>query len=64
MFNIFKRKQKEEHHNTYVGRFITDDEIAEMIKPTKESIIEKEMKDINMMLDEVKQKMGIDDGRE
>lgn len=48
---FLKHKKKEKEPKTYEGRFVSDDEIKEMVKPKKESFIQKEMKDINDMME-------------
>lgn len=57
MFNIFKHKEENEP-KTYEGRFITDEEISEMVKPDGDSYIKKEMKEIGKMFDELKDLMN------
>lgn len=54
-FNIFKHKKKVEEPKTFEGRFISDEEIKEMVKPKKETFIKQEMKEINEMMKEVRQ---------
>ena len=54
-FNFFKHKKKVEEPKTFEGRFISDDEINEMVKPKKESFIKQEMTEINEMMSKVRQ---------
>lgn len=56
-FNFLKKK-KEEVYNEYIGRFITEEEIQEMIKPNKKSYIKKEFDDINNMFSELKKSVN------
>lgn len=50
--NLFKKKKEEP--KVFEGRFITDDEIKMMIKSDKPSFISKEMKEINDMVEKMK----------
>ena len=54
LLNFFKHK-KEETPRTFEGRFISDEELKEMTKPKSESFIKKEMKEIEDMMEKVKQ---------
>jgi len=54
-FNFFKHKKVVEEPKTFEGRFISDDEIKEMVKPKKESFIKQEMTEINEMMSKVRQ---------
>ena len=56
-FNFLKKK-KEEVHNEYIGRFITEEEIQEMIKPNKKSYNKKEFDEINNMFSELKKSVN------
>lgn len=57
MFNIFKRKKKKESPKTWEGRFITDEEIEEMVKPKSGTFIGKELKEIDEMMKSVRQQV-------
>ena len=50
--NFFKRKKEEPR--TFEGRFITDEEIKEMIKPKGESFVKKEIQELNDMVEELR----------
>lgn len=50
--SLFKKKKEEP--KVFEGRFITDDEIKMMIKSDKPSFISKEMKEINDMVEKMK----------
>lgn len=54
-FNFFKHKKKEDSSKTFDGRFISDEEIEEFIKPKQESFIKKEFKEIDDMMKNIKQ---------
>ncbi len=54
-FNFFKHKKVVEEPKTFEGRFISDEEIAEMVKPKKGTFIKQEMIEINEMMNKVKQ---------
>lgn len=54
-FNFFKHKKKVEEPKIFDGRFISDEEIKEMVKPKKESFIKQEMTEINDMMSKVRQ---------
>lgn len=54
-FNFLKHKKVVEEPKTFEGRFISDDEIKEMVKPKKESFIKQEMTEINEMMSKVRQ---------
>lgn len=63
-FKLFKHKKKEEETSrTFDGKFISDDEINEMIKPKKGTFIKKEFEEINEMLKNIKEQID-GDGRE
>lgn len=53
IFNIFKHKDKK-ISKTYDGRFITDEEISEMIKPKRSSVFQNDVDDVNNMFNELK----------
>lgn len=54
-FNIFRHKKKKEvPSKTVEGRFISDEEFEEMIRPKQESFIKKELREINEMMQELK----------
>lgn len=62
--NIFKHKKKSEvPPKTFEGKFISDDEINEMIKPKKGTFIKKEFEDIDEMLKTIKEQID-GNGRE
>lgn len=54
-FNIFKHKKKVEEPKTFEGKFISEEELNEMVRPKKDNFIKKEMTEINEMMDKVKQ---------
>ena len=54
-FNIFRHKKVEDTSRTFEGRFITDEEIEEMIQPKTGTFIGKEFRDINDMMKEIRQ---------
>ena len=53
-FNIFKHKKKVEEPRVFEGRFISDEELEEMVKPKKGTFIKQEMTEINEMMNQVK----------
>ena len=55
LFNIFKHKKKVEEPKTFEGKFISDEEFDEMVRPKKDNFINKEMSEINEMMKGVKQ---------
>ena len=52
-FNFFKHKE-EEKVNVFDGRFISDEEIEEMIKPKTGTFINKEFKEIDDMMQKIR----------
>jgi len=52
-FNWFKHKKKGIEPKTFEGRFISDEEIQEMIKPKKGTFIKQELNEINEMVKEI-----------
>lgn len=54
-FNFFKRKKKVEEPRVFEGKVITDEEFKEMIRPKSESFVSKEFKEINDLVEEIKQ---------
>ena len=64
-FNFFKHKEKKKEvpPKTFEGRFISEEEIDEMIRPKQESFIKKELREINEMMQELKNQIE-KDGRE
>lgn len=54
-FNFFKKKKVVEEPKTFDGRFISDEEFNEMVRPKKDSFIKQEMDEINEMMNKVKQ---------
>lgn len=63
-FNIFKHKEdKEVPSQTLEGRFISDEEFEEMIKPKQKSFLKKEIEEMNEMLKSLKEKID-GNGRE
>lgn len=53
-FNLFKHNKKDEEPHTFEGRFISDDEIKEMIKPKKGTFIKEGLNEINAMMKQVR----------
>ena len=53
-FKFFKRKKREEP-KTFEGRFISDEELAEMTKPKVGTFIGKELKEIDEMMRKVRE---------
>lgn len=56
LFKFFRHKKKEEKPSrTFEGRVITDEEIKEMTQLKQETFVHKEFREINKMMDELKQ---------
>ena len=53
-FKFFRNKKKEDTSKTFEGRFISEEELKEMIRPKQESFIKKEFEDVQKMLDDVR----------
>lgn len=53
-FKFFRHKKKEDTSKTFEGRFISEEEFKEMIKPKQESFVKKEFDTVQKMLDDVK----------
>ena len=53
-FNFLRHKKKEDTSKTFEGRFISEEELKEMIRPKQESFIKKEFDDVQKMLDDVR----------
>lgn len=49
-FNIFRHKKVDDTSRTFEGRFITDEEIEEMIQPKTGTFIKREFEEIDDML--------------
>ena len=56
-FNFFRHKKAAPEPRVFEGRFITDEEIDEMVSPKSESFIKKEFREINGLIEEIKQKV-------
>ena len=54
-FNFFKKKKVVEEPKTFEGRFVSDEEIEEMISPKKGTFIKREFDEIDDMMGKVKQ---------
>ena len=54
-FKFFRHKKKEDTSKTFEGRFISEEEFKEMIKPKQESFIKKEFEEIDKMMNNIKQ---------
>ena len=54
-FNWFKHKKKEVEPQTFEGRFVSEEEIQEMIKPKKGTFIKEELKEINEMMKQIRE---------
>lgn len=54
IFNFFKHKDKKNPPKIFEGRFITDDEIEEIVRPQTGTFIKKEFEEINEMMEKVK----------
>lgn len=58
MFNFFKKKKKvEDTSRTFDGKFISDDEIEEMVQPKVGTFIKKEFDEINAMMESIRQQV-------
>lgn len=53
-FKFFRHKKKEDTSKTFEGRFISEEEFEEMIKPKQKSFVKKEFDDVQKMFDDVK----------
>ena len=53
-FKFFRHKKKEDTSKTFEGRFISEEEFEEMIKPKHESFIKKEFDGVQKMLNDVR----------
>ena len=53
-FKFLRHKKKEDTSKTFEGRFISEEEFEEMIKPKQESFVKKEFDTVQKMLDDVK----------
>jgi hypothetical protein len=53
-FKFLRHKKKEDTSQTFEGRFISEEEFEEMIKPKQESFVKKEFNDVQKMFDDVK----------
>jgi len=57
-FNFFKKKKKvEDISRTFEGKFISDDEIEEMVQPKVGTFIKKEFDEINAMMESIRQQV-------
>ena len=57
-FNFFKKKKKvEDTSRTFEGKFISDDEIEEMVQPKVGTFIKKEFDEINAMMESIRQQV-------
>ena len=54
-FKFFRHKKKEDTSKTFEGRFISEEELKEMIRPKQESFIKKEFEEIDKMMNNIKQ---------
>lgn len=55
-FNIFRHKKKKVREpKTFEGRFISDEEIKEMVRPKKDGFIKQELDEINEMMKKIKE---------
>ena len=54
-FNLFRHKKTEEEPRTFDGRFITDEEIYQMVKPKTGTFIKRELDDINEKMNKLRQ---------
>lgn len=53
-FNFFKKKKVVEEPKIFEGRFISDDEIKEMVSPKKGTFIKKEFEEIDEMMEKIR----------
>ncbi len=53
-FNFFKKKKVVEEPKTFEGKFVSDEEIKEMVAPKTGTFIKKEFEEINEMMEKIR----------
>ncbi len=53
-FNFFNKKKVVEEPKTFEGKFVSDEEIKEMVAPKTGTFIKKEFEEINEMMEKIR----------